>query len=237
MTLKKNSNFIKKRWKIQLLGILSSMVLILSFQNCSAINSPNSAESVAGSLSENDLINQKALDVLARKCESCHNPENAKGDISNIMDLNYLLYYRLVIPGQPEISDLIRVIKEGSMPPSGSITNAELESLTNWIQNGLVDNGTGVTLPGGGGQLEAKFSSLQIRIFNTKCVSCHNPANLDGGTDLSTFAGVKASVNANRLVASVERVGANFMPRNGSRLSADEIAKMKEWIMNGANND
>lgn len=237
MDFNKLKKRINTKRKMQFLGVLTSFVLIISFQNCSAINSPNSEESLASGLSESDLLGQKAMDVLSRRCESCHNPDNAKGDISNIMDLNYLLFYRLVIPGQPEISDIIRVIKEGSMPPSGGISNAELSALSEWIQNGLVDNGTGVTLPGGTGQIEPKFSSLQTRLFNTKCVSCHNPANQQGGTDLSTFAGVKASVNANRLVASVERAGANYMPRNGARLSTDEINAMKQWIANGANND
>lgn len=223
--------------RMQLFAILSSLVLIISFQNCSAINAPNSQESLSSGLSESDVLGQKAMDVLSRRCESCHNPENFKGNITNIMDLNYLLYYRLVIPGQPEISDIIRVIKDGSMPPSGGVTNAELSALSEWIQNGLVDNGSGVTLPGGSGQIEAKFSSIQTRLLNTKCVGCHNPGNLSGNTDLSTYAGVKTSVNANRLVASVERTGANFMPRNGSRLSADEINAMKQWIANGANND
>lgn len=232
----KNKNFSAKL-KMQIFTVLSSAVLIISFQNCSAINSPNSQESLSTGMSQSDVLGQKALDVISRRCERCHNPENAKGDISNIMDLNYLLYYRLVIPGQPEISDIIRVIKEGSMPPSGGLTNAELNDLSEWIQNGLVDNGSGVTLPGGSGQIEAKFSSLQTRLFNTKCVGCHNPGNISGNTDLSTYAGVKAAVNANRLVAAVERTGANFMPRNGSRLSTEEINAMKQWIANGANND
>lgn len=237
MSFNTSSEFSTKKRKMQLLMILFSFVLIITFQNCSAISSPNSEESALEGLSQADVLNQKALDVLAHRCDSCHSPDNPSGGIENVMDVNYLLFYRLVIPGQPEISDLIRVIKEGSMPPGGGVTNAELEALTQWIQNGLVDNGTGVSLPGGPGQLEPKFSSLQVRLFNTKCVSCHNPANMNGNTDLSTYAGVRASVNANRLVPSVERAGVNYMPRNGARLSTEEINAMKQWITNGANND
>lgn len=235
--MKTTYNQLKPKWRVLALVSLLSLLTITSFQNCSAINAPNGLDQSASNVSESELMGQQAMEILSRRCESCHNPDNAKGDITDIMDINYLLYYRLVIPGQPEISDLIRVVKEGSMPPNGSLSNEELSLLTNWIQNGLVDNGKGVTLPDASVPLQAKYGSLQVSLFNVKCVSCHNPANLSGNTDLSVYNGVKAAVNANRLIASIERPGANFMPRNGARLSADEIAKLKEWIANGANQD
>lgn len=232
----------RKMWMV---GILSaSLVLMVSFQNCSAVRSANGDTKMAKSLSEQDLLGKQAMEILSAKCLTCHNPDNAKGGISDITDLNSLLYYRLVIPGQPEISDIIRVIKEGSMPPSGGISNTELSALNTWILDGLLDDSGNVTLPPSSNVLEAKYSSIKIRIFNTKCVGCHSGANPPKGVDLTTYAAtttasiaIAGNANGSRVVQSVERPGADFMPRNGSRLTAEEIKAIRDWITAGAMNN
>jgi mono/diheme cytochrome c family protein len=241
MGLNKNFHFLKKGKSVAALSIFASLVCLVLFQNCSLVSPANglnnSGSGDLGSLSEAQISNQKALAFLDAKCSSCHSPQNPSGDISDITNLDYLLFYRLVIPGQPDISDLIRVIKEGSMPPTGSITNEELDMLNNWILKDLADDGGGVTIPGTSAQLEAKFSSLQARIFSPKCVGCHNATKMDGGANLSTYAGVMNEINNGKLIPSIERAGANYMPRGGARLSADELSKMKLWIQDGAMNN
>jgi hypothetical protein len=228
-----------------MVGIITSfMVLIVSFQNCSAVRSANGDGNSSKSLSEQDVLGKEAMEILSAKCLTCHNPDKPEGGISDITDLNFLLYYRLVIPGQPEISDLLRVIKEGSMPPGGSLSTSELQSLNRWILEGLIDDSGNIALPGGSAALEPRFSSIKTRILNTKCLGCHSGANLSGGVDLSTYAAVTANniaragnPNGSRLVTSVERVTNNFMPRGGARLPTEDIAIIRQWIQNGAAND
>ncbi len=226
----------KKLWIVSL--ITSFSILIVSFQNCSAVRSANN-EKMAVALSESNVMGKEAMEILSAKCLTCHNPEKPSGGISDITDLNYLMYYRLVIPGQPEISDVIRVIKDGSMPPNGGVSVSELQSLNKWILEGLIDSSGNVTIPGGSAQLEPTYSSIKVRIINTKCLGCHSAANPAGGVDMTTFAGmapitVAGSPDTSRLVRSLERPGADFMPRNGARLAAAELAIIRQWIQDGA---
>lgn len=217
------------------------LFLTLMFQNCSMVSPPNSS-SADGSFSASAIYEQQALSILGAKCSGCHNQNIASGGISNITDVNYLLFYRLVIPGQPEISDIVRVIKDGSMPPSGPLSNADLEAISQWILKGFNDT-TGVTVPGGGSSvLLEQYSSLATKIFTPKCVGCHNANTRDGGVDLSSYNAVRNEVipgnpAGSNLIMAVERTGNNYMPQGGARLSADEISKMKLWIQNGAANN
>lgn len=226
-------------------GIISAcLVMLVSFQNCSAVRSANGDAKSSRSLSEQDLLGKQAMEILSAKCLTCHNPEKPEGGIYDITDLNSLLYYRLVIPGQPEISDLIRVIKEGSMPPVGSVSISDLQVLNTWIQEGLLDDSGGVTLPGGSAALEGKYASVKIRIINTKCLRCHSGGTLSGGVDLTTFAtttanniAIAGNPNGSRIVQAITRPGADFMPRNGTRLSQAEIDAIRAWITDGALNN
>lgn len=232
----------RKKWMV---GIISaSLVLVVSFQNCSAVRSANGDSKSSRSLSEQDLLGKQAMEILSAKCLTCHNPDKPEGGIYDITDLNSLLYYRLVIPGQPEISDIIRVIKEGSMPPGGSVSISDLAALNTWIQDGLLDDSGGVTLPGGSAQLEGKYASIKIRIINTKCLNCHSGGNPSGGVDLTTYAGITAggvavagNPNGSRIVQAITRPGNDFMPRNGGRLSQAEIDAIRTWITDGAQNN
>ncbi len=227
----------RRKWLAATCAIF--MLFIVPFQNCSAVRSANGSSKNSKSLSEQDALGAEAMEVLSAKCLTCHNPEKPEGGISDISDLGYLLYYRLVIPGQPEISDLIRVIKEGSMPPGGGLSTSDLQSLNRWIQDGLIDDGGTIALPGGSSALEPRYSSIKVRIINTKCLTCHSGNTLSGGVDLTTRASMNAVVAANnpngsRIVNAIERPGNDFMPRNGARLSATEIAAIRQWIQNGA---
>ncbi len=228
--------------KRSLLACLSCLVMVLMFQNCSAVRAPNESQNSTLGLSEQEVLGKQAIDILNTKCLSCHNPDKPEGGISDINDLGYLLYYRLVIPGQPEISDIIRVIKEGTMPPgSKKLSTDELSALNKWIMEGLIDSSGNVAVPGGSATLEPTFNSIKVRIFNTKCISCHTAGNIAGGTNLDSYDTLIASNRiiagnpaGSRLVLSVERTGNDFMPRGGGRLSAEELAAIRLWIQNGA---
>ncbi|MBL7554560.1 MAG: hypothetical protein JNM24_01965 [Bdellovibrionaceae bacterium] len=231
----------RRKW---LAGIATAcMLLVVSFQNCSAVGSASSSKSAKLS-SENDILGAQALEILSAKCLTCHNPDKPEGGISDITDLNFLLYYRLVIPGQPEISDVIRVIKEGSMPPGGGVSVSDLAALNRWILEGLIDDSGNVAIPDGSATLEPRYSSIKTRIINTKCLGCHSGANLSGGVDLTTYATTVANNIAragnpggSRLVTSMERTGNDFMPRNGARIPASDIAIVRQWIQDGAQNN
>lgn len=234
---------VKRKFKWALGVLLSFLMLIVSFQNCSAVRSANEESKLSLSASEQEVLGKEAMGILSAKCLTCHNPDTAEGGIADITDLNYLLFYRLVIPAQPEISDIIRVIKEGTMPPRGGITTNELQILNKWILEGLTDSDGNVTLPGGSSPLEPTFASIKTRIFNTKCLGCHGATLQRDGISFETYESTIAVANVvnpgnpgtSRLVTSVERTGADYMPNGGgARLNEAEKAAIRGWIQAGA---
>lgn len=230
-----------KRRALQLSVFSGVLAVSVFFQNCSVVSSSNESDD-SSSVSQSSVLASKAMSILASKCSFCHNSASAQGGVSDIMNVNYLLFNRLVIPGQPDISDLIRVIREGSMPPSGNpVTTAELDALTRWVQSGLndVDSTTGgnVPPPTGGGVVTATYASLNSTVFGPKCVGCHNNSLASGGINISTFAGAQAIAKNGKLYASVTRSTNNYMPQGAARLTADELTRISQWIAAGAPNN
>ncbi len=219
----------------------SAFILSVMFQNCSVVSSSRDSEEEFSQISQASVLTSKAMSILSSKCARCHNPEAAPSmgtDITDITNVDFLLFKHLVIPGQPDSSDLILSIQEGRMPPDGlPITVSELDALTKWVQSGLVDESGAVIIPGGPVPLAATFASLNSRIFAVNCTSCHNAGNARGGVNLTTYNGVRASAMSGSLYSSVTRAGTNYMPQGGSRLTAEELARMNEWIMMGAPNN
>src|SRR5262249_36012473 len=86
-----------------------------------------------------------AREILRRNCFACHgqDPENVQRDL-NVLDHALLLdsKRRIVVPGAPENSRLIKRITDGSMPPEEEeerlprLTHEELRILTEWVQGG-----------------------------------------------------------------------------------------------------
>ena len=82
--------------------------------------------------------------VLETKCLGCHNPNIRKGDVSLAQaDEVVSPLGKHVIPGDPEASKLLRVVRPGShgeapeMPAEGEpLTANEVDRLARWIREG-----------------------------------------------------------------------------------------------------
>lgn len=77
-------------------------------------------------------------------------------------------------------------------------------------------------------------------IVDASCATagCHNAAAASAGYDLSTYSGVKASVDDGSFYGSIN-YDPNFskMPKNGNQLDQCSISKIKIWIDAGALNN
>lgn len=84
----------------------------------------------------------------------------------------------------------------------------------------------------------AKFSWIAANILTPRCVKCHG-SNSAGGYDVRTYAGTMRRVVAGNSSASglFTAVNSGGMPLNGSKLSADQIQAIKDWINSGAPNN
>ncbi|MCH7965480.1 MAG: hypothetical protein IH852_16240 [Bacteroidetes bacterium] len=92
------------------------------------------------------------------------------------------------------------------------------------------------------------FSKDISQIFELKCVSCHGNGGLDGGVDLTTWAGVvdpriviPGEADTSPLVWTIEqRSGFPIMPPRDSPflpLTSKQIQGVKTWIDEGAKNN
>ena len=92
------------------------------------------------------------------------------------------------------------------------------------------------------------FSKDIAPIFELKCVSCHGSGSLEGGVDLTTWAGVvdprlviPGEADTSPLVWTIEqRPGFPIMPPRDSPflpLTFKQIQGVKTWIDEGAKNN
>lgn len=78
--------------------------------------------------------------IRERYCARCHGANGtAKGDFGFIANTRHLIATKMIVPSDPDASELLARIREGSMPPEGAIqrpTPAEVLVLEKWIKLG-----------------------------------------------------------------------------------------------------
>ena len=91
--------------------------------------------------SADDLFEQQVAPLLERRCLSCHNSVDRRGDFS-LQSADTLLQSGHIAAGQPDDSQLLTVVtsqngKTPEMPGSGPpLTDTEVQLLRRWIQEG-----------------------------------------------------------------------------------------------------
>jgi hypothetical protein len=95
------------------------------------------------------------------------------------------------------------------------------------------DNGNGTCVTTG-----MKFSTDITPILTANCYSCHSGATINGGVNLSTYAGVKAVADNGKLVGTISHAaGFKPMPDGGAKMNSCNIAKIQAWVTAGALNN
>jgi mono/diheme cytochrome c family protein len=230
-----------KRSKVKSIGVvMGSLVLILAYQNC-AKPFVNGSGSMVG-LSEQDIIEEKAMKVLVSKCSSCHSSTVKSGGV-DVMDINEMLALGVIIPGEPSLSLVFTQIQGGAMPPSSALAQADIEAVYNWIADGF-KGGTTVTpitppTPTVPVALEAKYASIYTKILEPKCLGCHN-ANSRNGVNFATYTGTMNTVQrtlplSSSLYTSVAT--RKTMPKSSGFLTTAENKAIFDWITAGALNN
>ena len=80
------------------------------------------------------------------------------------------------------------------------------------------------------------FNDCVEPIFVENCIACHFQNNPNGIMPLTNFLEIQDKVINGTVIESIKReVG--FMPKNGERLSAEEILIIENWKENGAPNN
>ncbi len=120
------------RYGVRLTSLFLVSFIFLNYQNCSPGFKPISYESSFTSSGDVLDIQNQALGILTNQCSACHGTIG-QGGVQDILDINHLTDSGLIIPGQPGLSPLIRVIENGTMPPTGAMSASDLQILNQWV--------------------------------------------------------------------------------------------------------
>ena len=178
------------------------------------------------------------MPIISSNCtmSGCHD------NITHANGVNLTTYgniIRYVAPGNAADSKLYKVlIKTGDErmppPPMLPLTTAQITLIQKWINQGAKNNNCI-------GQCDTAvftYSGAVKPIIDRKCVGCHNPANLGGNIDLSTYNAVRNVALNGKLYGSVaQQPGYSPMPKNGIKLSDCEIRQIQKWIAAGSLNN
>lgn len=230
-------NVIKTKFKIGL-GLVASFLVVVSYQNCAKPVSQSSY--VVSGLTELDIAESRAMQVLTTQCSSCHSVDVPSGGV-DVLSIDSLLASGAVVPTEPGLSPLFQAITSGSMPPGRAMAQDDIMAISDWITKMQKD--TGVTLPPGGQPipLGPTYASIYQNVLRPSCLGCHNSTNARGGVSYSTYAAAMNTVqrtlpNNSSLYTSI--AVRNTMPQNaGGSLTADQKRAIFDWITAGANNN
>jgi mono/diheme cytochrome c family protein len=115
-----------------------------------------------------------------------------------------------------------------------ALTTAQKAQIQKWISQGAKNN----NCTGRCDTAVFTYSGAVKTIMDNKCTGCHNPANLGGNIDLSTYNGIRTIAVNGKLYGSVaQQVGYSPMPKNATKLSDCEIRQVQKWIGAGSQNN
>ncbi|MBX7126169.1 MAG: hypothetical protein K1X47_10785 [Cyclobacteriaceae bacterium] len=129
-------------------------------------------------------------------------------------------------------SSVYEKILNGEMPPrtSPQLTKSDMDSIKKWVGQGVpfttkCNCNCDTTIFTYSGSVKATLDN--------SCVGCHSGSGAGGGVDLSSYAGVLASVNSGKLLPSITQSSPTTvspMPKGGAKLSDCQIRQIEKWI-------
>lgn len=194
-----------------------------------------------GSISYEDV----RTGVFATSCVRCHSVKNPEGGVK--------------LDSYAEVKrNLAEVIKsaliEKSMPKNKELSKNQYELLLNWIGSGAPEKAEGRPDPAPTPSpaptpplppLEATYESIRRNIIVERCLDCHSADGRAEHIPLGTYEDlidspreivIPENPDESGMIIFLERTDDKRMPpeRTGPPLKKEEIAKIREWIQNGA---
>ena len=206
---------------------LFAIIAVWGMQSCQheQLGDPNSAI----------CFERDVLPIFNSKCamSGCHDAGTAaEGFVLN----NYNnITSKGLVKGKPNSSELYEEVADGDMPPRGypKLSATEMQILYDWIADGAKN---GINCAVKCDSASSGFAAVVQPMMDKYCVGCHAYPNASASVDLSSYLGVKNSINQG-LLKSIDHSGYYPMPKGGNKLSDCEIAQVRKWIQRGAPND
>lgn len=226
---------IKAKLKL-IITMIFGLIVLIAYQNCSG-GKKGDAGSSQDFASEQDIVSNKALTILATKCSSCHDSTIKAGGV-DVLNLDEMLATGVVVPNEPLLSQLFTRVQSGQMPPNKPLSIAEIQTISDWIQLGFTIAPVIRTLPPDTAiPLGPTFASINANILSKRCLGCHNVGNPSGGVSFSTYASAMNTVQRTLPLQSTMYTSVAVrmtMPKSGGGLNAAETKAIFDWITSGA---
>jgi hypothetical protein len=205
----------------------------------------------AGTLVAVPRFETDILPLLRTKCAGCHGEKGVQAGLS-VVGRDALLKGgksgAAVVPGKPNDSLLLSLTASGNMPKGGpKLTVAELATIRQWIEEGALNIGETA------GAARPMVAQRDVdTILAAKCWVCHGRREQRAGLDLRTHAAMRKGGKSGPAIIPgdaegsllVKRIAAQQMPPPKLQeqysvrgLTEDELAKLKQWIADGARPD
>jgi mono/diheme cytochrome c family protein len=206
-------------------GVLFVLLSISTFQGCK--HDPMSS-------TEEICFNTDVQPIIISNCAytGCHDAASRKDGV-DLSNFEKMISTAEVEPGNANKSELYEVLMdtgEDQMPPSGKLSDAEIQIIYDWIEQGAQNitcesNGCDTT--------KASFADDILPITNAFCKSCHSVTNPSESILLTDFKNISAAAADGSLVGSIKGSnGFNKMPE-GSTLDECQIALIEKWVKEG----
>jgi mono/diheme cytochrome c family protein len=218
------------------LVLIIALIPFVFYQNCGKPTGLVYSSSV--DLNSQAGIQDAAIQVVSKHCSECHSATTMNGNVGDLTDINYAVYSRLIIPGEPELSPIISEITQGLMPAGRpSLSGDEVEILKSWIK-GMSPNDLGPGTTPVITTIDPKYSVLAAKIFTAQCTTCHAGKNYKLNSYSELLRVVTPGDAANSLLYKAITVGSTGgkMPQGGA-LSSAQIKAIQDWINAGALNN
>jgi len=194
---------------------------------------------------------QQAMTILQQNCISCHTASSGPGGVYDLANIDGLISNALLVSGNPSQSPIYLAVANGTMPPTGPLSQADQVILQKWIlAGGIVVTATPTPLPTpvvsgtptpspSPTQALVTFTTLSNEILQPSCVSCHSTSNREGGYAFDTYANVIEFVYLSNLGASplYTSTKSGAMPLNATALNGQQMELLEAWLQQGALNN
>jgi cytochrome c553 len=194
---------------------------------------------------EEGIFERDVQPILKANCTRCHGENNKK---KADLDLTSLAALRkggesgpIVMPGEASKSKLYEVLHKEEMPPGKKLDAKEIAVIQKWIADGA---------PGYAAGAKVEVSQHDILpLMRLRCGVCHGPRVQEANLDLTTKEGMlRGGKSGPAMVLGkpadsllLKKIHSREMPPNKrlievgvKPITKDEIAKLTDWIAQGA---
>lgn len=199
--------------------------------------------------------------TITPRCLKCHSGPSARGGIqldsyAHLMESRTKDGTPLITPNNCDSSGLIRVLRAGTMPPSGRLDAAELLPIEKWVDAGASEKAplpepqpipivSPIVTPVPEPILDPEKPAPTFRYLSThvfkQCLDCHSPPEPQNDLDFSSYSSLMKSKKIvagapedSDLYQRLIKVDDPMPPESYPALPSSVVDLIHNWILQGA---